>query len=83
MPLISNSMWHVEITIWDLCYSKWILLAKWLLLLLLFLFKLMAVRTCMVAVRPVTGAHTVFPLDRAGPGEGFGVQKEDLKTVFS
>lgn len=76
-------MWHVEITIWDPCYSKWILLAKWLLLLLLFLFKIMAVRTCTVAVSPVTGAHTVFLLDRAEPGEGPGVQKEDLKTVFS
>lgn len=38
MSLISNSVWHVEMTIWDLCFNKWILLAKWLLLLLLFLF---------------------------------------------
>lgn len=32
----------------------------------------MAVRTCTIAVGPVTGAHTMFLLDRTGPGEGPG-----------
>lgn len=69
-------MWHVEITIWDLGYSKWILLAKWLLLLLRSLLQTMAARTCTIVVRPVTGAHTRFLLDRPGTGTSPGSRKK-------